>query len=152
MKTTVLIGVLGALTTGLAIGVQSTLSSRVGVLIGPFRTGMLTNLFGGLMAGLVVLYFVLQQGAAGWRIPRQALVMLLISGALGLLIIMGISFSLSRTGITAGLAAVIMGQLFISVIVDTTGWGGADPIPLSAARLFGLAVMGVAIFFLLPRG
>jgi transporter family-2 protein len=142
---------LGAVSTGLAIGAQSTLSSRVGLLIGPFRTGMLTNLFGGMMAGLIVLYFVLQQGLTEWLIPRRALTMLLISGALGILIIMGISFSLSRTGITAGLAAIILGQLFISVIVDTTGWGGVEPIPLSYARLFGLAVMGVAIFFLLPR-
>ena len=88
MKTTIILGVIGALATGLAIGAQSTLSSRVGVLIGPFRTGMLTNLFGGLMAGLIVLYFVFQQGLTEWLIPRRALVMLLISGALGLLIIM----------------------------------------------------------------
>jgi transporter family-2 protein len=120
-------------------------------MIGPFRTGMLTNLFGGLMAGLIVLFFVIRQGLPAWRIPGQALAMLLISGALGLLIIMGISFSLSRTGITAGLATIILGQLFISVIVDATGWGGAEPIPLNISRLFGLAVMGLAIFLLLPR-
>ncbi len=151
MKTTIVLGIIGALSTGLAIGAQSTLSSRVGVMIGPFRTGMLTNLFGGLMAGLIVLFFVIRQGLPAWRIPGQALAMLLISGALGLLIIMGISFSLSRTGITAGLATIILGQLFISVIVDATGWGGAEPIPLNISRLFGLAVMGLAIFLLLPR-
>ena len=151
MKTTLIIGVIGALSTGLAIGMQSTLSSRVGVLIGPFRTGMLTNLFGGVLAGLVVLIFVLRQGLPAWKVPGNALTMLLISGGLGLLIIMGVSFSLSRTGITAGLAAIILAQLAVAVFVDTTGWGGAEPIPLSPVRLLGLAVMGMAIFLLLPR-
>ena len=53
-----------------------------------------------------------------------------ISGALGIIIIMGISFSISRAGVAAGLAAVIFGQFLFGVIADSFGLGGIQPIPL----------------------
>jgi drug/metabolite transporter (DMT)-like permease len=51
MKSTILFGVLAALATGVAIGTQSTISSRIGAVIGPFRTGMLVNFVGGTWPG-----------------------------------------------------------------------------------------------------
>ena len=151
MKSVIILGVAGALVTGIAIGMQATLSSRIGGLIGPIRTGLLTNFVGGVLAGLIVLGLILNQGSAAWRLPRTAAIMLVVAGALGLLIITGVAFSLQRIGVTAGVAALILGQLFVSVIVDTTGWGGAEPIPLSLRRIAGLAVMALAVYLLLPR-
>jgi uncharacterized membrane protein YdcZ (DUF606 family) len=53
--------------------------------------------------------------------------------------------------VTAGVAAIILGQLLVSVIVDTIGWGGAEPIPLSLRHIVGLAIMAIAVYLLLPR-
>ena len=151
LKSIILVGVLGALMTGFAIGLQATLSSRIGGIIGPINTGLLTNAIGGAIAGLIVLILILSQGLEAWQIPWRATIMLAAAGALGIVIIMGVSFSLGRIGVTAGLAAIILGQLLVSVIVDATGWGGVEPIPLSLPRILGLAVMGLAVFLLLPR-
>jgi transporter family-2 protein len=151
LKNVIILGVTGALTTGVAIGIQAALSNRNGGLIGPIRTGLLTNFIGGVLAGVIVLYLVVSQGSSSWRLPTSAVVMLVTAGALGILIITGIAFSLQRAGVTAGLAAVILGQLLVSSIVDTTGWGGAEPIPLSLQRVAGLVVMAVAVYLLLPR-
>jgi transporter family-2 protein len=151
LKSAILLGVVAALATGVAIGVQSTLSSRVGGLIGHVRTGLLTNLIGGIVAGGIVLVLVLRQGAGAWRVPAAPSVMLLVSGTLGLLIITGIAFSFQRTGVAAGFATLILGQLAVSVIVDTIGIGDVAPIPLTWQRLLGLLVMGLAVYLLLPR-
>ena len=151
MKDLQWIGTVGALLTGAAIGIQATLSSRSGAMIGPIRTGLFTNVLGGL-AALVVLGVVV---AFGWQergpVPAQAIKMMVAAGIAGVFIVVGISFSLQYTGITAGLAAVILGQMTISAVVDSLGVGGAEPIPLSGVRIAGLLVMAVSVYLLLPR-
>lgn len=151
MKSLISIGALGALATGVAIGVQSALVSRTGALIGNLRTGLMTNLIGGLIAGVLVLVLILSQGKGSMQLPAKAGMMLPIAGALGIMIITGVAFSLQRTGVAAGLAMIILGQLVVSVIVDTRGMGGVEPIPLTLQRVVGLLVMAVAVFLLLPR-
>jgi len=151
MKSVIAIGAIAALFIGVAIGVQSTISSRLGALIGPIRTGLFTNLVGGALAALILLGVALVQGSAWWQLSRPSLVFLLVAGALGVLIISGVSFSFQRVGVAAGVAAVILGQMLVSVIVDSLGWGGTAPIALSLRRIVGLGVLAIAVLLLLPR-
>lgn len=147
----VILGVMTALFTGIAIGAQSTLSSRIGGLIGNFKTGVLMNAIGGLIASLIFVTLLIIKGKGFWQLQGPALVMLVIAGALGIMIITGISFSLQKTGVAAGLATVILGQLVASVIIDAKGWGGLPPIPITWPRVLGLLVMAAGLFLLLPR-
>jgi bacterial/archaeal transporter family-2 protein len=147
----IILGAVVALATGFAIGAQSTLSSRIGSLLGNFRTGIFINFIGGIIAGLILLVITFIQGKAWWQISTPALIMLVVSGALGIAIVTGISFSLQRTGVAAGLATVILGQLVLSVIVDTKGIGGVTPIPLTWQRVVGLVVVAGGVYLLLPR-
>jgi transporter family-2 protein len=151
LRTAIIVGAFGALATGVAIGVQATLTSRVGGIIGNIRTGLLTNFLGGAIAGAVVLILFWQQGSGAWKIPTTAVVMVAVSGTLGILIITGLSFSLQRAGVAAGLATIILGQLIVSVIVDTRGIGNVEPIPLTIQRFGGLFVMVAAVYLLMPR-
>ncbi len=64
---------------------------------------------------------------------------------------MGISFSISRAGMAAGLAAVIFGQFLFGVIANTMGLAGLAPIPLDLRRIIGLAVMAGSVIMLLPE-
>jgi bacterial/archaeal transporter family-2 protein len=148
---TILIGVSTALLTGLAIGIQATLSSRTGAIIGSVRTGLLTNLLGGSIAGIIILIMVFKSGLGNWKIPGAALIMMSSAGLLGILIITGVSFSLQRVGVTAGLAIIILGQMILSVLIDTKGIGGVEPIPLSISRIVGLLLLGISIYLLLPK-
>ena len=151
MKSILLVGVITAIIAGIAISIQSTFSARVGALIGPIRTGLFTNVFGGTVALLILgATMIIPIGEKG-DIPSRAVLLMFLSGLFGVFIIMGISFSFQRTGVTAGSASVILGQLLISTIVDTTGWGGVEPIPLDFSRILGLVVMGIAVYLLLPR-
>jgi len=151
LRTAIIVGAFAALATGVAIGVQATLTSRVGGIIGNIRTGLLTNFLGGAIAGVVVLILFWRQGSGVWKIPTTTIVMVAISGTLGILIITGLSFSLQRAGVAAGLATIILGQLIVSVIVDTRGIGNVEPIPLTIQRVGGLFVMAAAVYLLMPR-
>ncbi|MGD8967052.1 MAG: DMT family transporter [Anaerolineae bacterium] len=151
MKTTIIAGAVVALVTGMAIGAQSTITSRVGGIIGDVRTGLLTNFLGGLIAGLLVLIVLFRDGTESWRMPGMVLGFIGLSGLLGIFIITGLSFSLQRAGVAAGLATVILGQLALSTLVDTFGVGGAETIPLSFERVLGLLITALGVFLLLPR-
>jgi transporter family-2 protein len=144
-------GVLGALFTGLAITLQSTITSRAGALIGDTRTGLWTNFLGGLLAGVFLLFSLSRQGFIAWKIPPNLIALISVSGFLGIIIISGISFSLQRTGVAAGLATIILGQLAFSVLIDHLGIGAAGAIPFSVQRFLGLCVFGVGVYLLLPR-
>ena len=147
----VLLGVMTALITGIAISMQSTLGGRIGSLIGSFKTGVLMNAIGGLIAVLILLVLLIIKGRGFWQLPAPALIMLIIAGALGILIVTGVSFAMQKAGVAVGLASLILGQMILSVIVDAKGWGGAAPIPITWSRIAGLLVMAVGVYLLLPK-
>ena len=151
MKLSIITGAVVALLTGIAIATQSTLTSRVGAQIGDIKTGLLTNTLGGLAAGSLMLIWLIKEGPHTWKLPTTAVGITGISGLLGILIITGISFSLQRAGIAAGLATVIFGQLVLSTVIDTIGLGGTAPIPLSVTRILGLTITGIGVYLLLPK-
>jgi uncharacterized membrane protein YdcZ (DUF606 family) len=151
IKNAILMGGIIALITGVAIGIQSFLSGRAGVLIGPINTGFWTNFLGGTLAGILILGLSTFVSPEFKSISGPAFILTLVSGALGIIIIMGISFSISRAGVAAGLAAVIFGQFVFGVIADSVGLGGTQPIPLDLRRVIGLAVMALSVFLLLPK-
>ena len=151
MSTYLIFGILGALLTGIAIGTQSTLSSRIGTIIGSLRTGVLMNFIGGGLAGIIFLVLMFVNGRSYAKAPPIAWLLLTIAGALGIAIISGVSFSLQRAGVAAGLATIILGQMVISLIADAHGWGGAAPIPVTLPRIFGLVFLAAGVFLLLPK-
>ncbi len=151
MTNLVLLGVMTALITGIAISMQSTLGGRIGSLIGSFKTGVLMNAIGGLIAVLILLVLLIIKGRGFWQLPAPALIMLIIAGALGILIVTGVSFAMQKAGVAVGLASLILGQMILSVIVDAKGWGGAAPIPITWSRIAGLLVMAVGVYLLLPK-
>ncbi len=151
MRLSIITGAVIATLTGIAIAVQSTITSRVGAQIGDVRTGILTNTLGGVIAGGLMLVWLLRDGPEAWKVPPVLIGATALSGLLGILIITGISFSLQRAGVAAGLAGVIFGQLVLSTMIDSIGIGGVEPIPLTWMRVLGLLAMGVGVYLLLPK-
>ena len=152
MKLSIITGALVALLTGIAIAAQSAMTSRVGGIIGDIRTGILTNTMGGIAAGSLMLIWLLRDGPQVWKIPPVVIGITALSGILGVFIVTGISFSLQRAGVAAGLASVILGQLALSFVIDALGIGGVEPIPISATRILGIVVSGFGVYLLLPKG
>ncbi|MRS03943.1 DMT family transporter [bacterium] len=147
----VLMGVFAALVTGIAIGTQSTLSSRIGSVIGNFKTGVLMNAIGGLLAMLIFITLLVIKGKGFWQTPGTTLVLLIIAGALGIVIVTGVSFSMQKAGVAVGMATLILGEMILSIIVDAKGWAGAPPIPITWTRIVGILVIAAGIYLLLPK-
>lgn len=151
MKNILYLGIFAALATGILIGIQATFSSRGGQIIGATRTGVLTNLGSGIFA-LIFIAITLIWRTIEWRqLPGATVGMLLFSGGLGVLIVIGAAYSMGTVGVTAGMSSLILGQLLISTVVDWLGWGGRAPIALTWQRLAGLLVMALAVWLLVPR-
>ena len=95
MRLSIITGALVALLTGIAIAMQSTMTSRVGSIIGDIRTGILTNTMGGIVAGSLMLFWLLREGPEVWKVPPVVIGLTTLSGLLGVLIVTGISFFLA---------------------------------------------------------
>ena len=140
-----------ALGVGLLIGVHGNLVNLAGRAVGSNPTSFLINIVAGTLS-LVGLAALLVGGELHLRdIPRSTLLYAGVAGTISILMIMGGAYALPRIGLAVGSAAFVTGQMVIAVIVDTTGLGGGDPIPLDARRVAGLLVMAVAMYLLLPR-
>jgi uncharacterized membrane protein YdcZ (DUF606 family) len=121
MKNEIIIGGLTAIVTGAFISMQALLSGRAGQIIGPINTGFWTNFLGGSIAGLLILSIGAFRGFETVKITATALPLVAIAGMLGIMIIMGVSFSTARAGVAAGLSAIMFGQLVFGTLADTFG-------------------------------
>lgn len=152
MNLRIVAAVAAALMTGAAIATQSSISGRVGAMIGPIRTGLLVNATGGMIA-LLMIGFVSLTGSMALRDhePLRVVALTAAAGLLGIFIIMGISFSVQGVGVTAGLAAVIMAQLVFGMVADSLGAAGGAAIAPDLRRLAGVLAMGLGVWLLVPR-
>ena len=164
MNMKIVASVLIALGTGAAIAVQSSLNGRAGAVIGPIRTGLLVNALGGSVALLVLTGLFLAFGVdfLGGSLPKktgleggggigQVILIAGSAGLLGILIIVGISFAVQRVGVTAGLSAVILAQLVVGMLIDSSGLGGAGAIAADPRRIIGVLVMALGVYLLVPK-
>jgi uncharacterized membrane protein YdcZ (DUF606 family) len=163
MSAQTILAIFAALGTGTAIALQAMLNGRIGVSIGPVRAGLLINAIGGAMAILVVLGWLMlgQIGAAeadmmglkNSSVQASRLVYLAVAaGLLGILVVTGVSFSVRTVGVTAGLAAVIVSQLVVGLLLDRMGVAGELAMVINARRVVGVVAMAIGVWLLIPRG
>lgn len=163
MNGRVILALFVALATGTAIAFQSMLSGRTGGAIGPIRTGLLVNAVGGSLALVFILIALLvarttaapqtmiTEGIANGVNRGMIIAWVFLAGLLGIVIIGGVSFSVSRVGVTAGLSAIIVAQLLAGLLIDRIGGAGGLAFAITPRRLIGVAAMAVGVWLLVPR-
>ena len=151
LQTGTIIAVLVCMICGVAVGIQVTSNTIAGKALGSLPTGLFVNIMGGIISILIVLILLLTGRFIDFGLIKDNIGYLTVSGALGLCIITGIAFSMPRIGVAAGLAVIITGQMLIAAIVDSKGLGGVEQIPITPARILGLFLMLVGMWFLLPK-
>jgi transporter family-2 protein len=153
MQRLILTSLIVALFSGLAIGVQSTLISVAGKNTGAMLTGLLVNALAGLASGLILFVVYFRQGNTTFSaIQAPTLGAIVVAGLLGIGIISGIAYALSKIGVAAGLSMIITGQMAMGVLVDTFGLADGQPIPLNWIRIGGLVLLALGTWFIVPKG
>lgn len=69
-----------------------------------------------------------------------------LAGVLGFVVVLGISYAVPRIGITPTLSIVIATQLVVGVLLEQTGWLEATAQPLDLLRVIGLVLLGTGAF------
>jgi len=133
----ILVGLLG----GMAIGVQSPMSSIISQ-----RMGMMESVFiihaGGALAALIPL-FIFGSKLGEWRsVPWYTLV----AGAFGLIVISAMGYMIPRIGVAGALITLLAGQLLVGSFLDHFGLLGATQRSVDLPRIIGLGVVMLGVW------
>lgn len=133
----VILALLVAFVGGIAIGFQSPLASLMSGRVGWLESAFIVHLGGVLLAGIPLLFLAGGQ-LSGWRdVPPAALG----SGALGVALVIAVSYSIPRVGVTGTLAMVMAGQFIVAAVLDHFGLLGAEIRPFGLIRAAGVAAL-----------
>ena len=138
-----------AVIAGLAGSVQVAVMARLGERVGVFAALAWAEM---LTAGLALaLLLVVRQGAGGLADAARQPVWLWSGAAMGLLIVLTITFAGSRIGVAATVGIMIAGQLAMGAVIDRFGLFGVERIGISLPRAAGIALLGIGAALSLVR-
>lgn len=135
----ILVGLLG----GLAVGVQAPMANVMSDQIGILESTFFVHLSGAIVA-LIPLLALKGGNLTKWNnVPWY----MLGAGALGLVLISTINFTIPHIGIAGGLMLVVIGQMVMAVAIDHFGWLNAEIRPITPQRLMGLVLLFTGVWF-----
>jgi transporter family-2 protein len=136
---TILVGLIA----GVAVGVQGPLAGLMSNRIGFLESAFYIHLTGAIAAGLLLLLFFRGGNLAAWRdVPWYAL----WAGALGVIVISGMSFLIPRVGVAPATVLIVAAQITVGVVLDQFGWLDAAVRPLEWQRGLGLLLVFLGVW------
>jgi len=138
-----------AAAAGLAGSVQVAVMGRFGERIGSWEA-LAFSLFLSTLLALVGM-LVVRRGAGGLAGALTAPKWLWLGGLMGAFIVLAVTVVGPVLGTTATVSLLIAGQLVSATAIDRFGWFGFERIPVSSARLLGLALLVVGAALTLRR-
>jgi transporter family-2 protein len=148
MTTTVLMLALAAF-AGVAFGLQGPVNAGLARHVGgPFAASLVSFAVG--VVTMAIAWGVAVAAGAGSNLRGIAAAppVLLIGGLLGAIGVCGMTIVVPRVGVALAMGTLIFGQMACALAADHFGWFGAEPIPVSARRLAGGAVLLVGVWLL----
>jgi transporter family-2 protein len=137
-----------ALVAGLAGAAQPAVSGALAKRVGSVQAAA----FGAIVAAVLLVGLAVLTGRAGGMadVLRQP-PWLWLSGVFGASIVLTLAYAPPRIGTFATLALLIAGQLVAGAAIDAFGWFGTERIPVTVARVAGLALLAGGALLTLKR-
>ncbi|MFZ5640726.1 MAG: DMT family transporter [Bacillota bacterium] len=137
--------ILIAITVGIAGGLQAIINSNLNKVASLPLTTLVVNLVAFLTILPVYLFFSRQH----FGVLREADWFAYLGGILGVVVVMGSTFLIPRTGVAIASSIIIVSQLAFAMVADHFGLFGIREIPVSLAKIAGLGLMiaGIYLFF-----
>jgi transporter family-2 protein len=132
--------------TGGLIALQAPINSMLGKTIGTFQAAFVSFTIGTIaLAGIAsVAKGGLGQVGEVTHVPWHYL----IGGLLGATYVTVVLVTVRTLGAGGVTAVTISGQLAMSVVVDKFGWLGVEKSPVSALKVFGIALLAAGTFLI----
>ena len=139
----ILIAALG----GVAVAVQAQMMGQLDKSLGTIESVFITYGGGGLLIGLVML------AMRGGNLSSISTVPLytLLAGAVGLLIVGTIGYSVPRIGLVAAFTLIVSAQFISGSLIDHYGLLGAELRQLTMSRVLGIAIMLLGVWIVIKK-
>ena len=138
-----------AVLAGVAGSVQVAVMAKLGDRVGVFGALAWATTLAALLA--VGLMLVARQSFGEFAAAARQPVWLWTGAAMGLLIVLTITFAGSRIGVAATVAIMIAGQLAMGAVIDRFGLFGVDKVALAAPRVIGIVLLAAGAALTLKR-
>ena len=133
-----------AIVGGALLSVQAAVNGKLGATQGAIRTAFLTFLCGTAFSALLVIFLEPAHHTTLFDVPKWQLT----GSFLGLAYVLTMVFAVQRIGTAVATVAVILGQLAMSMMIDSFGWLGNQAIPLSWNRILAAVCLVIALWFI----
>lgn len=136
--------ILLSMSGGMLLSVQAAMNSRLGKQIGAVRATLINFLVGSVLTALLVFFLEPPRQISLMDVPKWQL-----TGAFfGIVYILLMTLGVRTTGTAAATVGAIIGQLCMSILVDTQGWFSNHVIPLSTNRMLALLFLSAALYLI----
>ncbi|MBN8594296.1 MAG: DMT family transporter [Anaerolineae bacterium] len=145
-----LAGILMALVSGIAVGLQSVFNLALEKHIGLAGLMLWLHFIGFIVAVPVVL--LVDPGAYGKIFSLRTAGLpfyVLLGGVLGLIVVPGVTFAIQRSDPAITFSVIMIGQLVIALVMQQFGLLGVERANIHINQMLGLGliVIGVGVYF-----
>jgi transporter family-2 protein len=106
---------------------------------------------GGVLALLIILLFI-QPDVPKWSTIKSLPCYLFVGGILGVIFVTAALLSVPKIGATNFLAAVLLGQMIGSLIIDQFGILQVPVQPITIKRVIGIVVIAIGVWLVQQKG
>ncbi|MCL6573814.1 MAG: DMT family transporter [Bacillus sp. (in: Bacteria)] len=137
-------GIIFAFLGGAFITLQGIANTVISEDIGTWQAATITQFTGFILAFLILLF--VRDGK--WQGFKQVKPLYLIGGAFAAIIIFSNVTSIQRIGVTLSISAILIAQLTLTFIIDSSGWFGLEKQKMKLPQFIGIGMMIVGVVIL----
>ncbi|TVX93541.1 DMT family transporter [Paenibacillus agilis] len=137
-------GIIFAIAGGALITLQGVANARISQDIGSWQAASITQLTGFITALLI--FLIVRDGK--WQNFKQVKPLYVTGGALAALIIFGNITAMEQIGVTMTVSAVLIAQLGITFLIDSTGAFGVVKQKMRLPQFIGIGMMITGVILL----
>ena len=133
--------ILLAIASGMALSAQAAINGQLGAKVGVIESALLTFSMGTVITGLLIFFFESSHEATLLTVPKWQL-----AGALfGIFYMIVMVAAVPKVGVAIATVATILGQMLMSLVIDTQGLLANAPIELNYWRIAAMVFIGCAL-------
>jgi len=130
-----------ALLSGSFLSIEGTMYGELGKSIGQFESSFYNFFIGSLLLTVLVLLF----GKGSFNGIRKSSNWYLIGGLYGVIYLTSLVFGIPALGVGIAMIAIVLGQIVMSMLIETFGWFETPRQPLTLAKILTLIFLLIAL-------